>query len=64
MVKRSLRSLKNGGIADGISGVLDDAQDIRGAVNSVVMTAGNVDIQKAIQDVVDELDSNSRKSSK
>lgn len=57
-------SLKNGGIADGISGVLDDAQDIRGAVNNVVMTAGNVDIQKAIQDAVDELDSNSRKSSK
>lgn len=27
------------------------------------MTAGNVDIQKAIQDAVDELDSNSRKSS-
>ncbi|SSF99353.1 hypothetical protein [Klebsiella pneumoniae] len=57
-------SLKNGGIADGISGILDDAQDIRGSVNNVVMTAGNVDIQKVIQDAVDELDSSSRKSSK
>lgn len=56
-------SLNNGGIADGKSGVLDDAKDIRVAVNNVVMTAGNVDIQKAIQDAVDELDSNSRKSS-
>ena len=48
---------------DGISSILDDAQDIRGSVNNVVMTAGNVDIQKAIRDAVDELDSNSRKSS-
>nr|QTX14791.1 hypothetical protein [Klebsiella pneumoniae] len=63
-VNEHYTSLKNGPIADGISSILDDAQDIRGSVNNVVMTAGNVDIQKAIQDAVDELDSNSRKSSK
>ncbi|BDO05640.1 hypothetical protein [Klebsiella quasipneumoniae] len=62
-VNEHYTSLKNGPIADGISSILDDAQDIRGSVNNVVMTAGNVDIQKAIQDAVDELDSNSRKSS-
>lgn len=50
-------SLKN-------SGLLDDAPDIRGSVNDVVMKAGNIDIQKVIQDAVDELDSSSRKSSK
>lgn len=63
-VNEHYTSLKNGPIADGISSILDDAQDIRGSVNNVVLTAGNVDIQKAIQDAVDELDSNSRKSSK
>ncbi|HFT8554645.1 TPA: hypothetical protein ACGSSW_004738 [Klebsiella pneumoniae] len=63
-VNEHYTSLKNGPIADSISSILDDAQDIRGSVNNVVMTAGNVDIQKAIQDAVDELDSNSRKASK
>lgn len=63
-VNEHYTSLKNDPIADGISSVLDDAQDIRGAVNNVVMTAGNVDIQKVIQDAVDELDNSSRKSSK
>lgn len=63
-VNEHYTSLKNGPIADGISSILDDAQDIRGAVNNVVMTAGNVDIQKVIQDAVDELDNSSRKSSK
>lgn len=63
-VNEHYTSLKNGPIADGISSILDDAQDIRGAVNNVVITAGNVDIQKVIQDAVDELDNSSRKSSK
>ncbi|WP_368744914.1 disulfide isomerase DsbC N-terminal domain-containing protein [Klebsiella pneumoniae] len=63
-VNEHYTSLKNGQIADGISSILDDAQDIRGSVNNVVMTAGNVDIQKVIQDAVDELDNSSRKSSK
>lgn len=63
-VNEHYTSLKNGPIADGISSILDDAQDIRGSVNNVVMKAGNVDIQKVIQDAVDELDNSSRKSSK
>ena len=63
-VNEHYTSLKNGPIADGISSILDDAQDIRGPVNNVVLMAGNVDIQKVIQDAVDELDNSSRKSSK
>ncbi|HAT1642308.1 hypothetical protein ABLV51_19645 [Klebsiella sp. GB_Kp051] len=57
-------SLKNSGLPERMSALLDDTPDIRGSVNDVVMTAGNIDIQKVIQDAVDELDSNSRKSSK
>ncbi|OXV00457.1 hypothetical protein [Klebsiella pneumoniae] len=63
-VNKHYTSLKNGPIADGISSILDDVQDIRGPVNNVVLTAGNVDIQKVIQNAVDELDNSSRKSSK
>ncbi|UYB60080.1 hypothetical protein N6B35_29720 (plasmid) [Klebsiella michiganensis] len=56
--------LKHSGLPEQMFGLLDDAPDIRGSFNDVVMTAGNVDIQKVIQDAVDELDSSSRKSSK
>ncbi len=58
-VNQHYTSLKNGPIADGISSILDDAQDL-GPVDDVVLTAGNVDIQKVIQNAVDELDNGSR----
>lgn len=63
VLAESIAELKNHGVMEGVVGMMGEQHDIRGSVNEVVMMAGNNDIQKLIQDTVDELESSSRKNS-
>lgn len=62
VLEDSITALKKSVVLEGVEGLLKEHHSISGALNEVVISAGNVDIQNTIQNAVDELDKTSKKA--